>query len=249
MSRPEVSVIISTYQDEINELKESITSVLHQEKVSQEIILVMVSDDPNTEIAKAWIPKINDGAQYSKIRLHVCRESEHPGKSPDGSFFQINAGLKYATKDYIRWFSGDDILYPRSTITQIEALQKSGKKVSYGGYTLLDRDNKVAESVKFFPYNRLIHQRTNFINDVALFDSSLIKYLPFEFERWGNYAFWHFWLTVFENEGDQFEYTDQVLWAYRIREKSEHVARLKRPGGKQEYARFRRALQNNHPIR
>tara|TARA_R110000803_G_scaffold52326_2_gene107724 strand:- start:4625 stop:5374 length:750 start_codon:yes stop_codon:yes gene_type:complete len=249
MNRPEISTIMTTYQDDAIELRNAVNSILHQEGVNIELILVMVTDDINIKAVRLWVPIINKAAKFTRMKLIEVSPEDHPGRSPGGSFYQINEGLKHVTKPWVRWFSGDDLLYPRSSMKQVEALEKSGKLVSYGGFTLLDEKNTVLESVKFYPYRRETHQFTNFINDVALWSSDLLKFTPFLWERWENYSFWDLWLRIYDVHGDVFHYTDEVLWSYRIRERSEHVARLKRPGGKSDYDRQRRAFKTNHPIR
>lgn len=245
----EVSTIITTYKNTGPELRASLVSILHQEKVNQEIILVMVSDDPNLDLIKAWIPVINKNAKLSQVILVKVAKERHPGRSPQGSFYQINEGLKHVTKSWIRWFSGDDILYPRSTFKQVTALQETGNLVSFGGYTIdyEERPDLGLESVKFFPYSRKIHQSTNFVGDVSLWSAELLEFTPFDWEKWGNYAFWDFWLRIYQAKGNVFHYTDEVLWRYIKRASSTHIKRRRSWDKTRDYSKQRKKLQRQHP--
>lgn len=248
---PEISVIVTTYRNTREQLQASLASILHQERVIQEVILVMVSNDPLIEIGKAWAKTINSQAKMTSVKFVKVRQDEHPGRSPQGSFFQINEGLKHATKPWIRWFSGDDELFPRANIMAIEALERSGKLVVYSDYLIHweDREDLQDEVAKFFPYSREIHQRTNFIGDVSVWSRDLIDYTPFRWETWGNYSFWDFWLRIYEDKGDVFHHLPEVSWKYIKRNDSTHVMRHRNVTERQEYGEQRKKLLKAHPIK
>lgn len=245
----ETSLILGTYNDTLTDLQTCLASILHQEMVFTEIIIPVVSDDRNKAVLYAWMKTVNEQAEQATVKIVEIQVQRHPGHSPEGSFFQINEGLKAVTKPWIRWFSGNDILYPRATIKQVTMLMASGKLVSYGGYTFPRMTGEPVESIKFHPYDRKLHQRGNFVNDVALWSADLLRFTPFRWEELGNYAFWDFWLRIYEELGDVFHYTPEVFWYYRQHKGAMHRKRLK---NKDELARYtgeqRAAFLKLHPL-
>lgn len=229
-----VCAIISTFKDDWKELKQSLASVVAQ---SGQVIVSMVDSDPNVDLVQE---------QFKGVDTVVVDGWSHPGHSPQGSFIQINRALPYIDEaaKYVRWFSGDDYLHPNANQRQVEQLQKTGKKVCYGDY--LRQLDGVEVRQSFYEYSREQHQITSFVNDVALWDVSLLKYCPFNWKDWGNYAFWDFWLRVYKVEGDVFTYLPEVIWTYRIRQKSTHQKRLNNKDAKAIYDKQRKEFLEYH---
>ena len=103
----DVSVIIPVYNSE-KYLSACIDSVLHQEKVSLEIILV---DDGSTD-SSASICDVY-AQDYKNIRaIHIKNSGQAVAK---------NEGLKYAQGNYIALTDSDDKMTPRMLYTMITA--------------------------------------------------------------------------------------------------------------------------------
>jgi hypothetical protein len=56
--------------------------------------------------------------------------------------------------------------------------------------------------------------------------SILKEYAPFKL-KFKNFAFWDFWLRVYEKEGNVFVYNPVPTWYYNIKDDSMHIERQK----------------------
>ena len=126
----DVSVIIPVYNSE-KYLSACIDSVLHQEKVTLEIILV---DDGSTD-SSAGI--CNDYAlRYGNIRtIHIKNSGQAVAK---------NEGLKYAHGNYIALTDSDDKMTPQMLHTMVSAGYKHDADIVCCNYKQIDEKGVVS---------------------------------------------------------------------------------------------------------
>lgn len=197
------NIIINTVNEKDIYLRKAIESYLKQKNVDIEIIISTIQGDKSISI----------GVEYG------ASIAVSPKK---GIYQQLNNSLKYIDADYFAYASGNDVALINKMEIEIELCESHNKKVCYSDFIKANK-NLVKKSVaRFIPYNYKKHLQGNFVNDCATIHSSLLKYTPFEL-KWGNDAFYDYWLRVYENEGDVFIHNDIPTWVYRITNESQHV--------------------------
>jgi hypothetical protein len=228
-----VTILVNTFNERPEWLRESIESYLSQ-GVAVQILVSTLPDDPNIDLLLG----------YKEVELHLCDPAGHPGKSPAGSYYQIHSALPLVRGDWFCFFSSNDYARPYRLATELNECEKKGKKVCYAAFNEVDNSGKVLRLKQFPPvYDFKRHLSGNFVADVALTHRSLIdKYTPFDSVNLGNYSYWDFWLRVFEGEGDVFCYHPHPTWCYRQNDEAMHALRRKDPAdqryGRECYARM-----------
>lgn len=144
-------------------------------------------------------------------------ESNRPG-----IFYQLNNALKHVTQGYFTYSSATDQMLPGKVKTE-QAMLKDGKKICYSAF------NVNGKARRFFDCDYKRHLQGSFVSDCAMIDMEMIeKYGPFR-EEFDTFAFWDFYLRVYEGEGDVFVYNDRPTWDYFITPDCRHQKILKDP--------------------
>jgi len=223
-----VSIIIVTYQDNEDYLKQAIASCYASEKVEVDLIISTIKGDTAIRIAKE-----------SGIKKIVINQEPHIYK-------QLNAALKYVEGEWYCLFSGNDIIFPRKLIIEINCALKNKKKVCYSAFHVTDKNLNIIGTTKLFEYDYEKHLIGNFVYDGALMHKSIFdKYMPYQI-RWKDYACWDFWLRVYEGEGNIFAYNPIPILKYRQTENSIHIKRKKDKKLFQEYVQNRNIMLSHH---
>lgn len=240
-----LATVITTYNEKPDRLKRAIDSVLSQGGVNNVLIVSTVDDDKNLE----WL------SGDSGHLVLANPKSKHPGFSPEGSFWQLNEGVQFLkgqigigeSIDYFRFFTGNDVLLPGTVKATIDALESHpDKKVCYTDF-LRVRAGKTRENPSP-KYDRKLHQQTNFIMDFSIFSTELFDLLPFRSEKVGNYAYWDFWLRVYEKYGDVFLHLPINTLEYHEWDDSMHIVRARNPKKREEYMQQRQEFLKLHEL-
>jgi glycosyltransferase EpsE len=134
---PLVSVVMTTYKDDVDVLWRAIDSILTQTMGDLECIVVFEPGDPNAELISG---------RCTDPRLHVVRSATRLGMA--GSF---NLGLENARGRYIARMDSDDIAYPFRLARQLQFLDDHPDIALVGGAArLIDRDGNVV-GIRRFP--------------------------------------------------------------------------------------------------
>jgi len=134
---PLVSVVMTTYKDDVDVLWRAIDSILTQTMGDLECIVVFEPGDTNAEL-------IAD--RCVDPRLRVVRSATRLGMA--GSF---NRGLESAQGRYIARMDSDDIAYPFRLARQLRFLDDHPDVAMVGGAArLIDRDGNVV-GIRRFP--------------------------------------------------------------------------------------------------
>jgi len=224
------TVILNTYNENPQYLKDSIQAFENQKDVKMQVIVSTVSDDSNLP----WLKKQN-------VDIAIVDVQDHPSYSPEGSFCQLNNARELIKNDWVAFASTNDIPLETKFKDEITACIHHNKKVCYSDIYETTQDLTIIGRSKLGPYNRSRHQKSNFIADCSTVQTELfLKYTPFRWESFGNFSYWDLWLRIYEAEGDVFHYNPEPTWKYR-QDGGMHMR--KRPAG---YGQQREAMLKTH---
>ena len=134
-----VSVIVPVFNSEFF-LKESLQSVLSQSYVHLEIIAV---DDGSTDNSLEILNEFK-----SDITI-IHQENQ-------GLAGALNTGVKKMTGKWFKWFSPDDILYPKAIETLVRKAQElGGNHIVYSNWEIIDEKNNHLRNFSESNYNDL----------------------------------------------------------------------------------------------
>lgn len=135
-----ISIIMSTYKEEENLLRESIESILNQTYKDFEFIIIL--DYPENDLHKRIIEK------YSKIdnRIRFFVNEKNIGLT--GS---LNRGLSLAKGEYIARMDADDISLPYRLERQLEYIKKNQYDLIGGITQMIDEDGNSIYSIQKVP--------------------------------------------------------------------------------------------------
>jgi glycosyltransferase involved in cell wall biosynthesis len=122
---PEITVIIPT-KDRWPMLSRSLQSVLEQEDVALEVIVV---DDGSSDATPARLEELDDP------RLRVLRNASSRGVAS-----ARNLGLSHTRAEWIAFLDDDDLWAPRKLRSQLERAAASGAGFVYTGTVVIDDD-------------------------------------------------------------------------------------------------------------
>ena len=224
-----VTIIMNSYNDNQDQLKEAITGYQTQAiGCGIDFILSTVDNDPSIETA---------------IAMDIEKISISPER---GIFKQLNHALQFAEGNWFCVASGNDKALPNKLIDEHKLLEKTGKLVCYSAFYSTDRTLNITSTNKFHPYNYKKHLVGNFVIDNAMVSMEVLKrYLPFR-EELGNDAFWDMWLRIYEGEGDVFVYNPVPNFLYRLDGKGRHFQKKKNKGMWDEDERNRQKMLATH---
>jgi glycosyltransferase involved in cell wall biosynthesis len=134
---PLVSVVMTTYKDDVDVLSRAIGSILTQTMADLECIVVFEPGDPNADLISG---------RYVDQRLRVLRSATRLGMA--GSF---NRGLENARGRYIARMDSDDIAYEFRLARQLRFLDEHPDIALVGASArLIDREGNVV-GIRRFP--------------------------------------------------------------------------------------------------
>jgi glycosyltransferase involved in cell wall biosynthesis len=205
------TVIINTYNEDKNILQRAVQSYIDQ---CHQLIISTVEGDPSIKYIK--------GVDWA-----ILPKAKHAGKSPFGSFQQINNALPLVTGDYFCWASGNDYAKPHKVLMEVDALIRTGAHVCYSSFIVDKPNTKRIQAFHDYDYQK--HLQNNFVSDCAMMSRYILeKYLPFH-QQWNNMAFWDLWLRIYEGEGNVFTYNNIPTWTYVHRDSDMSKMRKKSP--------------------
>lgn len=225
-----VGIIINSYKNNPDTLAKAIGSCLDQTGVNIKLVISTVTGDTSIAVAT----KIS-----KSIKIVI---SEKPG-----IYQQLNFALPQIAKtDWFFYFSGNDICHRDKAQQEISACKSANKSVCYSDFNTVNELTGTRVQTRFYDYNFKRHLTGNFVNDCALVKTNILnKYSPFVL-KWGNYAYYDFWLRIYKGEGNIFCYNPNATWDYYIRSSSKHVIRRKNPKEKAEYRKIKNLMLSTH---
>lgn len=154
-SFPKISIILPTYNSNLQFLRKAIDSVLTQNYPHWE--LCVIDDCSNSSILIQFLKELS--ALDSRIKVYFRLENGHISKAS-------NDGIKYSTGEYISFLDHDDVLERNALFRVVEAINKYPKAVLF--YSDEDKLNRFGIRVSphfkpdwnydlFLGYNYLCH--------------------------------------------------------------------------------------------
>ena len=209
-----VTVIMNTVGEDPEVLRTAIKSYLNQNNVQVQLIISTIAGDPSLLLA-------------DELRLDV---SVSPNK---GIYEQLNYALQYVEGDWFCYASGNDLASPDKLQDETRLCIENKKLICYSDFKIVNEKWEPTGSRHFHEYDISRHLQGNFVSDCALIHRSIIdRFAPFDL-RWGNHAYWDFWLRVYKALGDVFIYNRRAEWFYRVDGRNQHVQRKSDPVKKQ----------------
>lgn len=234
--RPRVSVIMNTLNEDEDRFHSAVKCILGQEGVDIHLIVNSVEGDKSYD----WIE-----AHSGIIEYYSFRKEDHPGKSPVGSFWQLNQCLNYIDSEWFIFASSNCFLYSDKYINEITAANKKGGYIGYSNFVKIHANNAIIRRCVQGEYDHKRHLKSNFIPDQSIINYKKLKYLlPFKM-KWYNMGFWDFWLRVYEHHGDVFGYHNGFTRKY-IEDKDQMHIGMMNEKEKAKRANAQKQMLNAH---
>jgi len=205
-----VSVIMNTVGEDPDVLRTAIKSYLKQNNTHVQLIISTIEDDPSIPIADEY-------------RLAISASPEK------GIYEQLNHALQYIKGDWFCYASGNDVASPDKLFDETRLCIENKKLICYSDFKIVNEKWETIGSRHFHEYDIGRHLQGNFVNDCAMIHRSVIdRFAPFDL-RWGNHAYWDFWLRVYKALGNVFVYNRRAEWFYRVDGRNQHIQRKSDP--------------------
>ncbi len=165
MKNPELSILMVTYNS-MDYIKESIQSLLEQEYINYELIIIDDgSDDETADIIRT----------FDDERIKYFRNQQNRGVG-----YSRNLALDYACGRYISFFDSDDLAHPKKFQKQISFLENNNEYGYVGSSVILI--NEDGKEIKRWPLRftdrRILPAmvfRNCFVNSAVVFRRNLVK--------------------------------------------------------------------------
>lgn len=204
---PQVSIITPLYNSAAF-IEQTIRSVLAQTFTDWEMLII---NDASTD----------DG--YDKVLAFAKSDPRIKPLQLDensGAGAARNLGIKNAAGNFIAFLDADDLWRPEKLEKQIRFMEKSGAKISFTSYNLIDENgsslNQNIEALPEVDFKKML--RSNYIGNLtAMYDSRFFGKVFMSTLR--KRQDWAFWLTLVKKAGKAHG-IPEILADYRIRKNS-----------------------------
>ena len=149
-SKVDITIVVLTYNSELEKLKLTLTSIIQQEGISYDII---VADDGSTEFDKNNIEQFFDEQLFNRYRIIQ-------NKVNAGTVENVRNAIKYVKSRYVKLISPGDFFYCNTTLKDVvDFMRKKNYYVVFGRALFYKNDNKFTLLNKFAPYNIFYYKR------------------------------------------------------------------------------------------
>jgi len=219
-SLDDITIIINSYKPDKQDLINSVNGCLKQINVNVKVIVSTLENDPTIE----YINELNN----SNVELVISLLNEHPGKGPKGIYFQLNKALKEVKTKYFSYFSSNDIIYPTKSFNEIKKIEEENTIFCFSRYKLTYPNQNGREKNFKYKQSKMNLEKLligNFINDCATIDlTKLNQSLQFNYEKYENTCYWHLWISLLSEHGNNcMSYNNNIEWNY-IRDENKSQA-------------------------
>lgn len=206
----EIDILLTTYNTEIEYLKQQIESILNQ---TYQNFRLLISDDCST---KRDIKSILNSYQKKDNRISISIQEKNLGYNKNFEFL-----LKQAKAPYIMFADHDDIWYPKKVEKSINKIKSSNVDLVYCNANQINEKGEIIKQ-SYFKYKNvpLINGKSKLAISrcIGIGCSQIItkkvrdKMIPFT-----DKVMAHDWLASFiANEGDGIAYIEEPLFGYRL---------------------------------
>lgn len=138
--KPVASIVIPTYNQRPEWLREAVASALAQ---SVPVEVIVVDDGSDEELSAQRVLHGALGEQFDTVRLVRVPHA--------GCYSALNAGIRAMTTEWFCWLSSDDVLRPVKVERQLQALLATGAKVGFHAYDTMHEDGRLTNQA-IVPY-------------------------------------------------------------------------------------------------
>lgn len=206
-----LSVIMSIYNETLDEISQSIASILNQSYRDFEVIVII--DKPE----RLEVEKLLSEIEGSDKRVRHFVNSANIGLA-----MSMNKAALEASSSILVRMDADDICEPRRFEVQLCSIEKTGADVICSDYSYIDENGGVLpishfvpsdeEIVKNLPYNNTVHHPTVMMKKDIFNKVGGYRDFPCAQD-------YDLWLRLFEN-GAKFHMVPEKLLRYRVRTNS-----------------------------
>lgn len=207
-----ISVIMSIYNESINEIIASIDSILNQTYKNIEFIIIL--DNPKRLDVKSLLIKY----KKNDHRIKIIYNSKNEGLA-----LSLNKGLEVATGEYIARMDSDDISLKDRLKIQIDFLEKNKNIALVGSNAIkIDENNiKIGELKGEYKYEKIlkvIKYRNCFIHPSIIFRKNILS----KIKGYRNFPCAQDYDFIYRiiDAGYKVENLEKKLLKYRVRIKS-----------------------------
>lgn len=166
MALPKVSVVMSTYNESINELKDSIYSILNQ--IYSNFDLIIVDDNPEYKKLKKYLLYISK--KHKNVTLLLNKRNL-------GAALSRDKGIRHADGKYIAIMDADDVSVKCRLSIELKFLMKYNLDFVFPNYKLFSNYNITNE---IYTMNSITNQFQLYkifskINDISINSGWLVK--------------------------------------------------------------------------
>lgn len=154
-----ISVLMSVYNESLDEIQQSIDSILLQSYREFELIIVL--DNPNYTEGRNLLK------QYSEkdARIHI-----YVNKVNVGLALSMNRAAKHAKGEFLLRMDADDVCFPNRFQIEYDLISKGDYDLVCGNFEFIDEDNNIlsentivytdSQLNALLPYRNIIHHPT-----------------------------------------------------------------------------------------
>lgn len=240
----EIDILLTTYNTEIEYLKQQIESILNQ---TYENFKLLISDDAST---KKEIQLTLEEYEKQDKRITLYKQEANIGYNKNFEFLLKQAGAKY-----IMFADHDDVWYPQKIEKSVQKIKEDDVDLVYCNAHQINEKGEIIQS-NYFRYKNvplvLGKDKLAISRCVGIGCSQIItntvrdKMFPFREE-----VIAHDWLAAFiANEGKGIAYIEQPLFGYRLhtnnvfggRSLAQNLSQWKKENGTsyQSYLKYRK---------
>lgn len=223
-----ISVLTSVFNEKLDEIRESIDSILAQSYTNFELIIVL--DRPDYAEALALLREYAE--KDSRVKVLVNEKNI-------GLALSMNYAAENAKGEYLLRMDADDVCYPERFLTQIHAIQNSEYDLVCGNYDFMDEDGKLlsqepqlytdSQLNALLPYRNIIHHPTVIMKAESFWAVGAYRNYPCAQD-------YDLWLRMKCN-GCKMHMLPEKLIKYRIRQASTTVQKRYKQSCTAEYIR------------
>ena len=212
--KTEISVLMSVYNEDPDEICKAVVSILTQ--TTKDIELIIVNDNPGK---KEYVSYLEDW-KSKDARIKIINNTQNEGLAAS-----MNKALEYASGEYIARMDADDISVSNRFEKELAVLRTGRYDVVFSNYTSIGDNDAFLDNGKpacsinqgqnleeLIVFNGVVHHPTVMMKKETLRLVNGYRRFPCSQDQ-------DLWIRMLES-GAKFFFLDEVLLYYRIRQNS-----------------------------
>lgn len=211
MYKPNVSVLMSVYNETINDLSLSVNSILNQTYKNFEFIII--NDNPHNNEIKNYL----DNIIFNDDRIKIINNKENIGLA-----LSLNKGILFSSGEYILRMDADDISREDRMEKQLNHIKNGPYDVVCSDFKSIDEEGKIVQEKwnyftdeklkKRLPIRNCVHHPTVMVRKSCLENMK-------GYRNFNSAQDYDLWLRMLDKDY-KFSMINETLLDYRVRENS-----------------------------